>query len=125
MLSRPQSSEIADALVTAKRSERFNRGNFLSFIRPLPRWFQGPHLEGLTETERRERYNDLVHSCTRDPRLVLVSLLVCAAVVVPCLLMRRPPIVFLVAGPSAAVTLFRQYALRRQFKREAQELAEL
>jgi Flp pilus assembly protein TadB len=125
MLTRSQSSEIVDALVAAKRSERVAPGKFLWFIRPLPRWFYGQHLDGLSESERRERYNDLLQSTTRDPWLVLASLLVCAAIVVLCLFMSRPPTAVLVAGPAVVVTLLRQYALRRRFKREAKVLAEL
>jgi hypothetical protein len=125
MLSRSQSSEIADALVAARRAERAERSGFFSFNRPLPRWFQGPHLDGLTIFERRERYNDLLKSAMRDPWWVLVSLLVCAAIVLPAFYMTHPPIALLVAGPSVVVILVRQYALRRRFQRESKALAAL
>ena len=125
MLSRSQSSEIANALVAAKRAERAERSGFFSFNRPLPDWFQGPHLDGLTVFERRERYNDLLKSAMRDPWWVLVSLLVCAAIVLPAFYMTHPPIALLVAGPSVLVILLRQYALRRRFQRESKALAAL
>jgi hypothetical protein len=125
MLPRSQSSEIADALVAAKRAERAERRGFFSFSRPLPRWFRGPHLDGLTAFERRERYDDLLRSAMRDPWWVLVSLLVCSALVLSALFMDHPPIIVLVAGPSTVVILLRQYALRRRFQRDSKALAAL
>ncbi len=118
MISTSQASRIADEVVEAGRRDRAWRDGF---TRPLPHWFHGAHLVGLSDDQRHARFDEMSRRALGRPGWATAALLVMAAIVVPALFFARLPIVVLAASP--AILIARHVALRREFDKDAREFA--
>ncbi len=120
MISKSQASQIADDIVETGRRDRTWRNGF---ARPLPLWFRGSHLAGLSDYERHARFDEMSRRALSRPGWVLASLLIIAAILVPALCLAKPPIFALTAWPAVMVMAARHYTLRREFAKDARAFA--
>ncbi len=120
MISKSQASQLADDIVEAGRRDRTWRNRF---TRPLPRWFRGAHLDGLSNHERHVRFAEMSRRAFGRPGWVLFSLSAIAGIIVAAFCLAKPPIAALVAWPAAIVMVTRHYALRREFGRDTRAFA--
>jgi hypothetical protein len=116
MISKSKASQIADEVVAAGIRDRAQRASF--FATPVPRWFQGPHLVGLSVIKRRERYDEMSKRALKRPGWVLISLAIIAVMLVVALYLARLPISAIATCPAVVVLMVRHYALRSQLKRD-------
>jgi len=115
MISKSKGSRIADEAIEAGRRDRAWRGGFTN---PLPHWFRGAHLAGLSDYERHARFDEMSHRALRRPGWVVAALAGVAAVLIPGLWLARFPVAVLATWPAVVVVLVRHYTLRREFKRD-------
>jgi hypothetical protein len=120
MLPTSQASRVADEIIDANRRDRAWRS---SFLHPLPTWFKGPHLAGLSEHERRERFDELSRRVLGRPSWVLGALATAGGIIAVGVFVVQLPVAVLAIWPATAVALWRHGALRREFKRDAQAYA--
>jgi len=93
------------------------------FTRPLPDWFTGAHLAGLSDHERRARFDEMSRRVTLHRGWVLAAIVGLAAVAAVGIWGPRSAAVAVAFWPASIVMIGRQYALRGEFKREAQAFA--
>ena len=120
MIPQSKASRITDDVVAAGwRDGAYRKG----FARPLPHWFEGPQLDGLSNLERRVRFDAMSRRALRDPRWVLVTLVPIAAIVVPGHFLAGLPIAALATWSAATVLVCRHVALRRQWRPDVRAFA--
>jgi hypothetical protein len=116
MISKSQAAHIADDIVEAGRRDRaYSAG----LTRPLPRWFMGPHLEGLSEHERRDRFHAMSQRAARRPGWAFAATLAITTAAIYCLHVARVQMVVFALWPAAGVLAWRHYDLRRELARDA------
>lgn len=120
MIPKSQASQIADEIVEAGRRDRAWRNGF---TRPLPHWFHGPHLAGLSEYERHARFEELSRRALSKSGWVLAALSISAVILVPAFYVAKLPIAALAMWPAIIVLMSRQYTLRREFAKDARAFA--
>ena len=120
MISKSQASQIADEVVAAGRRDRTWRSGF---TRPLPHWFRGPHLAGLSDYEHHASFDEMSRRALRRPGWVLATLAIVAAVLVPALYIAWLPPAALAMWPAVIVMMSRHYTLRREFAKDARAFA--
>ena len=118
MIPKSQASRIADEVIEAGRRDRAWRDGF---TRPLPHWFRGAHLAGLSDVQRHARFDEMSRRALGRPGWATVALSIMAAIVVPALFFTRLPVIALAASP--AILIARHVALRREFDKDARAFA--
>jgi hypothetical protein len=118
MISKSQASQIADGVLEAGRRDRTWRNGF---THPLPRWFRGAHLAGLSDYERHGRFDELSRRLLNRPGWMIAALSIVAGFAVPAIFFARMPFALLFASP--VVLAARHYALRREFANDARAFA--
>ncbi len=117
-----KTSALADEIIAANRREKAWRHAFT--FQTVPAWFDGPHLAGLELDERRRRWDALCRRVGQRRDWVLAALAVDAAIAVPALWFGgRGLLLPVLLLSSVSVTVARQFALQREFKRDARAFA--